>query len=154
MNVIKTNTKNFRKDISKMESPIIVLGGDEKLNRLVVETKKIDILLSPEKNEKKDKMKFRTSGLNQVLCKLAKKNKVAIGFDFCEVLKSKGKKRSQILGKMMQNVKLCKKYKNEIKLGCFTNNEIEKRNNSVLIAFGVILGLNIKVSKESIYKDF
>ena len=87
----------------------IVIGGDEKKNRKAVEDKNVDILLSPEKNREKDFMHSRDSGLNQVLCKLAKKNKVAIGFNFNDVLMSKN--RSVILGKMMQNVRFCRKYK-------------------------------------------
>ena len=152
MKIIKTNTKDFRKDTLKAEKPLIVLGGDEKLNRLIVESKHVDILLSPEIENKKDNFHYRKSGLNQVLCKLAKKNEVAVGFDFCLLINSNGEKRSQIIGKMMQNMILCKKYKNKIKIGCFTENELLTRNDSVLVSFGVILGLNEKEAKNSLLK--
>src|SRR3989344_2945509 len=88
-----------------------VFGGDPKINRSAVENKSVDILINPERNSEEDFMHYRNSGLNQVLCKLAKKNDVAIGFNFNYVLNSEGILRSKILGRMMQNVKLCQKYK-------------------------------------------
>ena len=59
-----------------------IIGGSDTVNRKAVENPKVDILISPERSRNKDFMKSRNSGLNQVLAKLAHKNKVAIGFDF------------------------------------------------------------------------
>ena len=112
----------------------IIIGGTDKKNRNAVENKNVDVLLSPEKGRTKDFMKFRNSGLNQVLCKLANKNKVGIGFNFDDVLNSENK--INLLGKMMQNVKLCKKYK--IKMNIFSKD----RSESDLKSFGVVLGMH------------
>lgn len=112
----------------------IIIGGTDKKNRSAVENKNVDVLLSPEKDRTKDFMKFRNSGLNQILCKLAHKNNVAIGFNFDDVLDSDNK--INILGKMMQNVKLCRKYK--IKMNIFSKD----RSISDLKSFGVILGMH------------
>ena len=62
-------------------------------------------------------MENRKFGLEEIgeketgkkICKLANKNKIAIGFNFNDILKSKNK--GQLIGRMMQNAKLCKKYK-------------------------------------------
>ena len=111
----------------------IIIGGTDNKNRKAVEDKSVDVLLSPEKGRTKDFMKFRNSGLNQVLCKLANKNKVAIGFNFDDVLNSDD--RVSLLGKMMQNVKLCRKYK--VKMIVFGKDRSEKD----LKCFGSILGI-------------
>ena len=55
----------------------IVDGGLDK-NRKAVENKNVDILLNPHVNELHDHMHYRQSGLNDVLCKLARKNDVAV----------------------------------------------------------------------------
>lgn len=137
MEIIKS-AKNLRKEIDKASSPVIVLGGDEKINRLALENRKVDILLSPELNNQKDSFHYRKSGLNQVLCKLAYKNKVSIGFDFCLLLKTKGLERAKFLGRMMQNARFCKKYKVKMVVGCFG---AEKRSENTLKAFANILGI-------------
>ena len=117
----------------------IVQGGDDKVNRKAVEDKKVDILLSPEKNNKKDLMFSRRSGLNQVLCKLAAKNGVAIGFDFSYLLNSSGRERSRILGRMRQNVRLCRKYKIKMIFSCFARNKYELRSDDLMKVFERIL---------------
>ena len=126
----------------------IIQGGDEKINRKAVENRNNDILLSPENNRLKDHLHYRKSGLNQVLCKLAKKNNVAIGFDFCLILKSNSLDRAKFLGRMIQNVKLCRKYKVKMIIGCFSK---EKRNEITLKAFSNILG--IRGQEMEIYRN-
>ena len=111
ISIIEPQVKSFHNEVKKAKGQVIVLGGDEKINRLAVENRKVNVLLSPEKNSKKDSFFVRKSGLNQVLCKLAYENKVAIGFNFSEVLNNQRKERSKILGRMTYNVKMCRKYK-------------------------------------------
>ena len=83
----------------------VIFGGKDSVNRKSVENKSVDILMSPEKGRYKDFMKSRNSGLNQVLCKLAHNNNVAIGFDLNYLLDSKESERPNILGRMKFNVK-------------------------------------------------
>ena len=112
----------------------IVIGGDDNKNRKAVENKNIDILLSPEKTRKQDFMHYRDSGLNQVLCKLAYKNKVAIGFNFDDVLDSRD--RASVLGKMMQNVKLCRKYNARMVIV-----SDKDRSKQELVSFSICMGM-------------
>ena len=137
-----------RKIRPSSESFVVVQGSE--LNRLVLENKNIDLLVSPEKNRNKDFMHYRNSGLNQVLCKLAHKNGIAIAFSFNEILKSKGTSRSRIIGRIMQNIRLCRKYKLKMVLASFALSEIELRNSSDLISLGIVLGMTPKEAKESL----
>ncbi len=139
VNIIKTTPNNLRKDVQKTKKPVIILGGDDKVNRLAVENKKVDILLSPEKGRKKDYMFFRNAGLNQVLCKLAQKNNVAIGFNFSDILNASDKERPKILARMAQNVKLCKKYKVRMIFSTFASDKYELRSNQILTNFAQFL---------------
>ena len=140
ISVIDTSLSELRKQIDKTKGLIVVRGGDLKINRALVENKKVDVLLSPERNDKKDSMFFRNSGLNQVLCKLAVKNNVSIGFDFSSLLNSSGKKRAIILGRMRQNYKFCKKYKVKMVFSTFAKNKYELRSNDLMRSFERILG--------------
>ncbi len=135
--IIDVPLDKLRNEIQKEKGKVIIQGGDEKTNRAVVENKKVDILLSPEVNKKKDHLHYRKSGLNQVLCKLARENKVAIGFDFSLLLNSK--ERSKILGRMMFNYKLCKKYKVKMVFSCFSKDKFELRSEDSMKVFERIL---------------
>jgi RNase P/RNase MRP subunit p30 len=143
--IIDVPLSKLRNEILKEKGKVVILGGDEKINRKAVETKKVDILLNPERNDKKDSFHYRKSGLNQVLCKLAKENNVAIGFNFSNLLDSKGNERSKILGRMIFNYKLCKKYKVKMIFSTFAKNKFELRNKDSMRVFERILA---KYSKD------
>jgi len=120
----------------------IVSNGSYNFNRKILETKKNCTLIGIEKNKSKDFMKYRNSGLNQVLCKLAKKNNISIGISFNDILNSEN--RIDLLGKIMFNIKLCRKYKVKIILCNSTKNEKEIRNEKDLRAFALTLGISPK----------
>lgn len=109
-----TSLNEARRQIQKLkrEKPkakIIVLAQTSEFNRKILENKDIDILLSPELHDRKDKLKQRDSGLNEVLCKIAKKNNIKIGINMGEIKKKKDKERAILLARIMQNIMLCKK---------------------------------------------
>src|SRR3989344_5713528 len=120
----------------------IVEGISEEKNRKAVENKQVDILLAPERIGKKDRLNQRDSGLNDVLCKFARDNDVAIGFSFSDLLNSKF--RAVLLGRMMQNVRLCRKYKVRMVLASFAKDPWEMRTAYDLLAFGQVLGMTPK----------
>jgi|SRR3989344_5464995 len=129
----------------------IIFGGKDSVNRKAVEDKSVDILMSPERGRNYDFMKSRNSGLNQVLCKLAHDNDVAIGFDFNYVLKANEKDRINILGRMKLNVRLCNKYNVKMFVCNSTRNKDEIRSDSDLISFGRILGMKKPLVKKFEY---
>lgn len=120
------------------KSEIVVVQGNS-INRDILENNAIDILLSPEYGIKKDSLHFRSSGLNKVLCNLAKKNDIAIGFSFSELLNSNDK--ALLLGRMMQNVRLCRKFRVKMILATFAKNEYELRSPNTLKSFGLVIGM-------------
>jgi len=114
------------------------------------EDKNVDIITGLEKEKRADHMKYRSSGLNHVLCKLAKENKIKIAFSFSDVLKSKGMLRGQVIGRMMQNVKLCRKYRVKMIICSFAENKYEMKNVKDLIAFGRVVGMSPGESKKAL----
>ena len=121
------------------KADLVIIRGNE-INRNILENKTVDVLLSPEYGIKKDSLHFRNSGLNQVLCTIAHKNNIAIGFSFSDILNSS--QRSLVLGRMMQNVRLCRKFKVSMLIASFASNEYEFRSHDSLRAFGLVIGMS------------
>ena len=93
-----------RKEIRKnKDNEIIFSSNDDGLNRKILEKEKINVLLL-NLSGRKDFQKQRNSGLNQVLAKIAKKNNVSIGINFNEIIKSEGKRKSDIIARVKQNI--------------------------------------------------
>ena len=98
--------------------------------------------------------------LAQLLVKLAPLPKIIvnnhaqafifIGFNFSTILNASPEKRAQIIGRMQQNVKLCRKYKVKMFLGSFAKDPYELRSDYELKAFGFMLGMNPKEVKNSV----
>lgn len=129
------NGNDLIKEVNKAKGLIIVEGYSDSVNRIALENKNVNILLSPEKGRDRDFTHFRNSGLNQVLCNLAHKNGIAIGFDINEVLNAKD--QANVLGRMMQNIRLCRKYKVKMLIFDFSN----ERTKEELRSFGIVLGM-------------
>lgn len=134
--------------IRKLNYELNIIEGNN-LNREILSSKNIDILVSPEKNRKEDFLHHRNSGLNHILCVLAKKNKIAIAFSFNEILMSNGVERAKIIGRMAQNIRLCRKYKVEMIIASFATNKYEMRSLSDLKSFGAVIGMNSNEIKRS-----
>jgi ribonuclease P/MRP protein subunit RPP1 len=139
-NIINTKNPNEMNNLIKNNSFNIVIGGNEIVNRKALENKNIQMLLNAEPEED-DFMHSRNSGLNQVLVKLAKRNDIVIGFSFNKILKLNNENRIHLLGKIMQNIMLCNKYKVKMAMVNFINNEFDERSENDLKDLGLTLGI-------------
>ena len=144
--IIQENTfDKARIEIRKQNKKTIVFtSNNDDLNRKVLEKEKINVLLISQKL-RKDKQKQRDSGLNQVLAKIAQKNKIAIGINLDEILKTSGKEKSEILARVQQNIKLCNK--NKLKMYFISENSKNIRDNYDLKSLGLILGMPTSMTK-------
>lgn len=142
---IKVYSATLAKDsMSKKKYDFLYSKGDRKH----LESKKTDVVFEIEKGQKKDNYHYRNSGLNQVLCALAHDKEITVAFSFNSVLTSKT--RSEVLGKMMQNAMLCKKYKVEMMIASFARKPAEMRFWKDLVSFGVTIGLSTIEAKNAV----
>ena len=142
--IIAKNAEEARKAIekaSKNKEKVVVLGRDIEFNRKILEKKRVNILILNHKIGN-DKLKERDSGLNQVLCKIAKDNSITLAIDFNEVRIIDRKERAKILGRIKQNIKLIKKFKNKIVV---INQPEDKLSLSALFR---ILGADTKLASD------
>jgi len=133
--------KNSRKALSFVDI-ILIKGGSDEINRSATECWEVDILCHPEKLAKKDFMKQKNSGIDHVMAKLMAERLIGIEFNFSEILNSYGMLRSQILGRMRQNVILARKYNALMVLTSGAQDKWGSRAPRELLAIGRILGMN------------
>lgn len=126
----------------------IVLAENDGIIRAALENKKTDILLIGERIEEKDFMHNRNSGLNKVLCDLAKKNNIIIAFSFSQMLNSRDKPK--LLGRVMQNIMLCRKFKTKTLVATFAKNKWEMRTKHDLASLMKCLGMTPGQAKSSL----
>lgn len=133
------NIKQLKSKLNKAQGFVIVDVNDEKILRAIINDRKVRVLINVENSSHKDFMHARNSGLNQVLCKILKERNIIVGFSFDSVYNKDGMERAILLGRMMQNVNLCRKFKVKMAVVDFLGNK-EKDLNS----FGVCIGLSTR----------
>jgi len=147
-----TNINEARNQIEKAFKQgikAIVVAKDDEFNRKILENKKVDVLLFGDFKGRKDRLKQRDSGLNHVLCKLAKDNNIAIGLDFSEIKEKTDFVLADYLGRLMQNIKLCSKYK--IKIVLFNAGDKNKHD---LFSLLMSLGMPTSTAKYAVDNTF
>jgi RNase P/RNase MRP subunit p30 len=112
------------------------------------ESRDIDVLFDLESGPRQDYIHNRNSGLNQVHCKLAKEKKKTLAFSFNQVLKTEHPEI--IIGRLMQNLALCKKYKNDFVIASFAREPYEMRFHKDYVAFLKAVGAHNKQAKEAV----
>lgn len=116
-------------------------------DRSILEQGAADVLFGLEHAQPKDYMHQRGAGLNQVLCALAHKNKTAIGFSVADILAAHGSERAKILGRMTQNIEVCRKYKVKIIIASFARDPWQMRSAHDLQSLFVTLGMHAAEAK-------
>ncbi|MBN1644493.1 hypothetical protein JW851_00435 [Candidatus Woesearchaeota archaeon] len=104
--------------------------------------------------QKKDFIHQRGSGLNHIMAKLANQNSINIGFSFSSILNASPIQRSRIIGRIKQNIKLCRKYKVKTVIASFAVNPFDMRSFNDLISFFTVLGMHPKEAKDSLNCSF
>ena len=128
---------------------LAVVKANKLILRKIFENKSVDIVIGLENLEDRDDLHYRKSGLDDVLCNLANKNRISVGFSFSDFLNAKDK--SKVIGRMMQNAMLCKKYKVNAVVASFARNNYEMRIAKDLEAFGRVIGID-KFDNTKVFK--
>ena len=102
------------------EKPCLLGNG----NRVLVENKNVKYHTNLEVVDKKDKTHYRMTQMNQVIAKIMKEKKKEILFNFSLLKEDKG----VILGRMMQNARLAKKYGVKTRMCSFAKTPYEMRS--------------------------
>ncbi len=143
--LIDAEEKEVRKIIDTLKplnKQIAVLAREDNFNRRMLETCKINYLVSVEGGYRKDTLKQRDSGLNHVLAKIAKQKNISIVINFSEISKTRQKQRAILLSRIMQNIKICRKAGCRLNMATFAEKKQELRNQHDLKSFAFSLGMS------------
>ncbi|MBW2987927.1 hypothetical protein DRJ48_01800 [Candidatus Woesearchaeota archaeon] len=108
-----------------------------------------NVIFNLEQSKKPDKTHYRSSGLDDVLCRIAHKAGIIVGFGLNRILNS-AIPRHVVLGRIMQNIRFCRRFDVEMLLGSFANQPLGMRSAHDMIAFGMSLGMSSIEAKQSI----
>lgn len=141
------NHRNFSK-ASKQYGITVAKSSDK--DRLFIESGKVKIIYGFEELHKRDHLHQRASGLNHVLCELARKNNVTIGFCYNSLLNKNQILIPTVIGRMMQNIALCQKYKVKAIIGSFSEKPFDLRASHDIMSLFAMLGMHQKEVKNSL----
>ena len=149
MTINTSNLNEARKQIQRLkknDGKVVVQAQNPEFNRKILENKDVDVLLGLEIHNRKDKLNQRDSGLNEVLCKLAKKNDIKIGIHLEKIIKLSIIEKARILSRIIQNIYLSKK--TGAQLIVFPQNKYKKQD-----VIGLFLSLkgSTKQGREAVY---
>jgi len=151
--LIDADEKECRRTIEFIRSKnktikIAVVGRDDEFNRRALETLKINYLVSPELTSQKDNTKQRASGLNHITAKIAKDKNIVIIVALSVLNNIQNRKQKAILiSRIIQNIKICRKTKCEIKFASFAKNETEMIDEKQAASIGFSLGMSSQQTK-------
>jgi len=142
---VQQEARKIRKD-----AEVVIVSGNDAVNRLASDCWEIDLIGSPEMHEEKDFMHQMNSGIDYVIARACAEKGIAVELSFSNVLDSSGRKRSQILARMTQNVSICRDCGCDILITSGARDKYGLRSPRDLIAFGVILGMTTEEAKAAV----
>lgn len=133
------NQKNMKKASDRFR--LLVVKSSDK-DRFFLESKKIKVIYGLEEIHKKDYIHHRASGLNHTICEIARQNNAAIGFSYSSLLNKPSQTASLIIGRIIQNIRLCNKYNVKTIVGSFSGSPLELRAPHDVAALFKIFGMH------------
>lgn len=138
INGILADSNKLKKIKNEIESEgFFVAAKSSDKDMEIMEGSLANLIFSFEENQRRDFMHQRASGLNHILCSLARKNNITIGFSFTSILNAKD--RHEILGRMMQNLRMCKRFKVKTMIASFAKSPYEMRSMHDLMSLFKVL---------------
>lgn len=144
--VLKTDFPH--KSILLGRSGVLRVVASTETIRGVIERKHADLIYNFEVNTRKDYIHHRASGMNHVIAELLRKKEIVLGVAFSTLLHADPYKRGVLMGRIQQNVQLCRKYKVPIVVASFATRPLEMRSPHDLEIIGTKLGMHPQEVKQ------
>lgn len=129
---------------------VLVAGGDEEINRAAAECWEVDILCHPERVQGKDPMDQKFSGVDDVMARFMAERGIAIEICLHELLSCYGMVRSQVMGRMRQNIMLAKKYDTPIVFTSGAVHPLDMRSPRDIFSLGITLGMDASLAVKAL----
>lgn len=132
-----------------LEADFLAVINPGELVRLAVSNPRIDAVFRVPTIIGRDSLEYRKSNWNAILTNIANQNKVSYGIDFSYFLENSGYSLAKLLGREMQNVRLCRR-KTKILIASMAQNVWQLRMPENLSAMARVLGLNAGQSRTAV----
>ncbi|MAH06941.1 hypothetical protein CMI38_01675 [Candidatus Pacearchaeota archaeon] len=109
--IISNDLVRVRNEIKRLVSSgdeVVVKAQGDDFNRKVFEMNDVGMVVGLEFG-RRDRLKQRDSGLNEIMCRLAKKNGIVIGVDVGRLARLDKLEKAKVLARVRQNIGLCKR---------------------------------------------
>lgn len=118
-----------------------IVKSSEK-DRNLIESKRVSMIYEFESLNKKDSLNYRNSGMNHIIAKLMADNDVSYGLSFSMLLNASKEEKPKLFGRIIQNIRLCRKFRVKIVVASFARNPYEMRDSKDLLTFARLLGVS------------
>jgi len=130
---------------------VAAASADINVIRAILGHKNIDIAFNVPNDWGRDNPHYRYSNFNQVFANIAKKNDTIYCINFSRLSEKEGKDRAKLLGREMQNIRICRR-KIPIIMASFAKNEWQMRKPEDFSSILQLMGLNEKQAKNGLSK--
>lgn len=120
---------------------LLLADGQDPALRAHLEKGRANAVVGLEVSPTADGMHARRAGLNQVLAAILAKRNAVVLFDHRLIREAKGARRAELIGRMQQNVELCRKYRVRMGVVTMAKTPFDLRAPSDLRSFCVLLGM-------------
>ncbi len=128
-----------------------VEAGSVDLLRKIVFYKPACIVFNAECLVGSDDVHSRQGGWNEQLLRKARERNIIVGFSFSDFLRVKeGTERARIFGRMLQNVRFCRKFHVRMVVASCARTKWEQRNAADLLSFARVLGMTGSEARDAL----
>jgi hypothetical protein len=135
------------------KSGIAVFSSEK--DRLVFERSDAPkVLLGLGESGRHDKMHQRESGLNQPLLRDLAHREAVVVLSLASLLRREGAERSELMGRWMQNISLCRKMKVPIVIASCAASPYDMRSPHDMQSVGIVLGMHPSEAAAALVREF
>lgn len=148
-------SKNVQEEVRKVRksADVIIASGEDSINLLASDCWEVDMIGSPETHDSGDFMHQMNSGIDYVIARACAEKGIAIELCFASVLNSYGRRRSQIIARMAQNVSICRDCGCDVIITSGAKDKYGLRAPRDLMAFGVLLGMSQEEAEQAVSRN-
>jgi len=141
-----------KKDIFELKKlkKMTLVRSEREDDRWMIEKARPSMIYGFELEKSKDGMHQRNSGLNEVYCKIMRENEVIYGINYSALFGMSSNSSALVKGRMMQNIRLARKYKIKVKIASFATNPYHMRSEHDIESFFTAIGMHAKEAKDAL----
>jgi RNase P/RNase MRP subunit p30 len=145
--------KNARKALDAQADVIIADGRIEDACRTASECWEVDLIVNPELTGSRDLLDQWSSGLDHVMASFMAERGIGYCVNTANILDAAGVKRARLLGRIMQNLRLARKYRVNIVFATGARDKWSIRSPSDLAQLAKTLGLPDAESRKTVSQN-